>query len=408
MPTPLPPLAPGVTLAAIVVCLLSSNALAQPSADFPFPYQEVDVSGAFSGANLRRDTAVNPAGIFTSDDSDTSSFSDSLARRELEALGESGEPSIIRYIDVGRRDGPTFLLFHGTPTTSYLWRNVIPQLAEVGRVVAFDQIGYGRSSRHAGLTYTFKQHVAYTEAFVEALGLADGGIIPVVHDTGGAVGFSFAERNRDDVRGLVFFETVPGPAPSIESLPQIASFFRSPEGQRAVLEDNAFFNLLVRDSSQMLFPSDRPFTLNPISDAAVAEYGASLQSEEDRRVLAQFIREVPILGGTGDPGDTNIAMWLDFAGYLTTTETPKLTFFADPGVLAPDPTADFIRANLNAGGSLTAIDFGPGFHFLQEDNPELLGREIASWFRQTIIPEPSGVTLLAGMAVWVLRRRPRA
>ena len=154
---------------------------------FPFRYQQVDVSGYFTDDNLRHDSQENPLGLFVSDDEDAGPASDRVARRELVALGQSGRPSYVRYVDEGPRDGDVVILFHGLPTYSYLWRDVIPQMTHRSRVIAFDQLGQGFSTKHDDLSYTFKQHLAHAEAFIDALDLDPARKITLVaHDTGGA------------------------------------------------------------------------------------------------------------------------------------------------------------------------------------------------------------------------------
>ncbi|MDJ0570642.1 MAG: haloalkane dehalogenase [Pleurocapsa sp. MO_192.B19] len=361
------------------------NSEREISSEFPFEIQEVDVSDYFTEENLKFDSVDNPDGIFTSDDNDTTTFSDAEARQELIELNESAEESLISYIDVGNPEGDPIVFFHGLPTSKFLWRNVIPELPDDARIIAFDQIGFGDSSK-PDITYTYKQHLAHVEAFFAELDLDEEQLTLVNHDSGGTLGFAYAARHEEQIEGLAFFETAFGPIPSFDLMPEQAQFFRSLEGQRAIIEDNIQIRNLIERSSEIVPGSDRPFTQRQLSPEEIAAYNEPFQTPEDREVLAQFVRELPVVGGDENGfGDTNINIFTDYAEYLATSDVEKLFLHLDPGVLTTEPTVEFVEENFNAADSLTSVDLGEGFHFIQEDQPKRIGQEIAEWFEEEVI-----------------------
>jgi len=343
----------------------------------------IDVSRYLTNERLKFNLETNPGGIFVSGDADLSTYSDSPARRELISLNAHEVESVISYYELGDPNADPIVLFHGIPASAYEWRMIMPTLAKMGRVIAFDQIGQGRSSKHKSLTYTWKQQLAYTEAFFKALGLDKKRITIVATDTGGSLGFAFAARHPQQIKGLAFFETVLGPVPSFSVMPIQAQQFRSPEGYRRIIDENAFTENLIIHSAEIVPPNDRPFTINPFTPDAIRAYQRPYKKKDNRRVLAQWVREIPIMDGSPDGfGNTNIALWSQFAGYLMTSTVPKLFIYASPGVLNTDPTVQFVLTNYNRNNSLTAINLGLGFHFLHEDNPDQVGYEIADWYQR--------------------------
>lgn len=360
------------------------NSEKEISAEFSFEIQEIDVSDYFTEDNLQFDSVDNPDRIFTSNDNDTTTFSDAEARQELIELNESGEESLISYIDVGNPEGDPIIFFHGLPTSKFLWRNVIPELPEDARIIAFDQIGFGDSSKPE-ITYTYKQHLAHVEAFFEELDLDEEQLTLVNHDSGGTLGFAYAARHEEQIQGLAFFETVYGPIPSFDLMPEQAQFFRSDEGQQAIVEENLQIRNLIELSSEIVPGSDRPFKQRQLSPEEIAAYAEPFQTPEDREVLAQFVRELPVVGGDENGfGDTNIDIFTDYAEYLATSDVEKLFLHVDPGVLTTEPTVAFVEENFNANNSLKSVDLGEGFHFIQEDQPARIGQEIAEWFKEDV------------------------
>ena len=350
---------------------------------FPFRYRQLNVQSAFKDATLLR-SASNPDGIFTSDDTDNTPISDASARHELLAVGQSRQPSWVRYIDEGPRTQDVVIFFHGIPTYTYLWREVIGPVAKSHRVIAFDQLGQGFSTKHRNLSYTFKQHLAHAEAFIEALNLPEDGKITIVtHDTGGAVGFAFAARHPELIKSIVSFETVYGPAPSDAFFPERAVFFRSPEGQEAIVENNAFIEDLIFRGHEIVPPGDRPFIVDELKRIEKVAYALPYLRKDNRRVLAAWPSQIPSLTEPpSSPAQTNLELFTQYQTYLSTTSTPKLFFYAEPGVILTSETVPPTLDLLDVDGSLTAINLGKGFHYLQEDHGVRIGQEIHRWLRE--------------------------
>lgn len=356
--------------------------LPEESTLFPFKRQFINVTDYFTEDNLKFDINTNPHGIFTSDDNDTSTTADANARKELIELKRQHKKSLISYIDVGNPDADPIVLFHGIPTSSFEWREIISTLAEHGRVIAFDQLGQGYSSKHRSLTYTYKQQLAYTEAFFSALQLDQKKVTIVATDTGGSLGFAYAMRHPEQIKGIAFFETVFGPVPSLDRMTKQAQVFRSPEGNKKIITENTFIKNLIDHSSEIIPPNDTPFTIREFTAEETRSYKHPYLNKKHRRVLAQWVMEIPFMGGSHDGfGDTNIDIWGKFAAYLMTSPVPKLYLFAEPGVLNTIDTTHFVIDNFNTEGSLNWVNLGLGYHFLQEDYPEQIGQEIVDWYQ---------------------------
>ena len=244
------------------------------------------------------------------------------------------------YVDEGSGDPIVFL--HGNPTSSYLWRNVIPHVRSVGRCIAPDLIGMGRSDK-PDIGYRFVDHARYIDGFLEALGLDR--ITFAVHDWGSALGFDWAMRHESRVRGLAFMEAILGPVPSWEQFsPQGREIFqklRAPGvGETMVLDHNMF-----------------------VERAA-------------RKPMLAWPREIPI---AGEPADV-VAVVSRYRDALCQSQLAKLLFTVEPGMLVPAPLVAWCRASLP---KLEVIALGRGLHFVQEDHPHAIGEHLAAWVRRT-------------------------
>lgn len=280
-------------------------------------------------------------------------------KRRVAVLGTE-----MAYVDEG--EGPVVLFLHGNPTSSYLWRNVIPHVADDHRAIAPDLIGFGDSAK-PDIGYTFADHAAHLDAFVEALGLSD--VTLVVHDWGSILGMRHARLNEDAVRGLAFMEAgVPPalPAPSLDAMgPQNAELFaalRSPQGEAMVLEGNFFVEEVL----------GRIGVVTPLSDEVMAHYREPFPTSESRLPTLVFPRQVPI---AGEPADV-VAEVEANGEWLYATDLPKLMLHAQPGALMPPPVVAYVEAN---AANLTAVDLGAGVHFLPEDHPDAIGRALDAW-----------------------------
>ncbi len=333
--------------------------------------KSVDVSAFFTEANLRFDVATNPAGLFTANDDDTSSYSDAAARQQLVALANHNETSTMSYLETGDVNGDPIILIHGQPTQAYLWRNVMPNLPQDAHIIAPDLIGYGQSSK-PNIDYTFKQHSAYLQAFIKTLQLDNKPITLILHDIGSVPGLAYAARHADNIKGITFFESMLGPVPSFDVMPQQAQFFRTANGNASIVSQNTFIEgMLVSEE----------MSSHTFSDEELSVYRQPFLLEEDRDVLAIVPLEVPVMGGADDSfGNTNIELLGGNAHYLMTNPVPRLFMYSNQGVLIPTGAVDSIIAAFNPAGAMTAVDMGDAKHFWQEEIPLSLAQQISLWY----------------------------
>jgi haloalkane dehalogenase len=277
--------------------------------------------------------------------------------------------SHIAYVDEGT--GPVVLFLHGNPTSSYLWRNVLPHVVSAGyRAVAPDLIGMGDSGKPK-IGYTFGDHAAYLDAFIISAELTD--LTLVVHDWGSGLGMRYARLNPDNVSAMAFMEAIipPGmPAPSYEAMgPEFGKLFRSLRtegvGEEMVLKNNFFVEEILPKMG----------VARPLTDEEMEHYRAPYPTPESRLPTLQWPREVPIGGEPKEAHDAIVAngKWLVESGI------PKLFFYASPGALNPAPVVEWVVANVP---NLETRFLGLGTHFLQEDHPDQIGTGIADWLRR--------------------------
>lgn len=268
------------------------------------------------------------------------------------------------YVEMG--DGAPIVLQHGNPTSSYLWRNIMPHLAKLGRCVAVDLIGMGESDKLPGSgpeSYTYLEHRDHLFAAWEALGITED-VVMVLHDWGGALGFDWAFQNQDAVQGLAYMETIVAPVPRWEDWPDSArgifQAMRSEAGEEMVLEKNVFVERILPAS-----------ILRELTDEEMSVYRAPyLDPGESRRPTLTWPRQIPI---EGEPADvTEIVK--RYSDWLATSDIPKLFIDADPGTILTGPLRDLCRAWPNQT-EITA----PGLHFIQEDSPDRIGAALAGF-----------------------------
>jgi len=270
--------------------------------------------------------------------------------------------SNMHYISEGAGDPILFL--HGNPTSSYLWRNVIPHVTDRARAVAPDLIGMGRSDK-PDIEYRFFDHVRYLEGFITELGLEN--ITLVVHDWGSGLGFHYATRHPDNVRGIAFMEAILMPVPSWESFPASAremfQAFRTPEvGWDMIVNQNFFVEQVLPGA-----------VVRQLSEEEMNYYRAPFTDSNSRKPLWRWPNEIPIAGEPADVAEAVTA----YNQKLQQSELPKLLFHATPGALITEPLVQWCKQNLK---NLRTVDVGPGIHYLQEDNPHLIGVELARWY----------------------------
>lgn len=272
--------------------------------------------------------------------------------------------SRLHYLDKG--EGQVFLFLHGNPTSSYLWRNVMPQLEPLGRVVAPDLPGFGKSDKPE-IDYQLQTHIAYIEGFIDALGLEN--IVLVLHDWGSAIGLDIARRRSTLVKAVAFMEALVPPTfpmKSIDEMGKAASIFgafRTPGvGEEMILKKNAFVEKVLPGS-----------ILRPMSEAEMAVYRAPFESEASRLPTLVWPREIPI---EGEPA-RNVEAVEAYGAWLRDSPTPKLVLYTEPGALLPPKAARWMQRNFV---NCQARFVGYGSHFIQEDEPEAIGRNIADWY----------------------------
>jgi haloalkane dehalogenase len=265
------------------------------------------------------------------------------------------------YVEKGNGNPVVFL--HGNPTSSYLWRKVIPELAAVGRCIAPDLIGMGDSDKVGG-EYRFVDHRRYLDGFFEEMGLASD-VTLVLHDWGGGLGFDWANRHRSAVRALVYMETIVMPVEWDdwpESSRGLFQAMRSEAGESIILDKNVFVERILPAS-----------VLAPMSEETHDEYRRPYQAGgETRRPLLTWPRQIPI-GGV--PEDVH-SIVSDYSRWLAESDTPKLFINADPGSILIGRQRDFCRSWPNQQ-EVTV----PGVHFIQEDSGEAIGRAVAAFLR---------------------------
>ncbi|MCB9948794.1 MAG: haloalkane dehalogenase [Rhodospirillaceae bacterium] len=272
----------------------------------------------------------------------------------------------MHYVDEG--EGPVILMLHGNPTWSYIWRNVIPYLTPQARVIAVDNIGFGRSDK-PDIDYTFADQSRYIDGFIEAMGLTD--ITLVVHDWGSALGLHYAARHEDNVRGVAFMEAIVAPAmpTSYATLPpQWADFFRAmrdpASGHEFVVVQNGFVNQVIPGN-----------VVRELTDAEMDFYREPFPTEDTRVPALVWPNQIPI---DGEPADV-VAVVEAYNAWLAQTDVPKLHLYASPGALNPPMVAEWLAANVP---NIETAFIGQGLHYVQEDQPEAIGRAIADWFRR--------------------------
>jgi haloalkane dehalogenase len=274
------------------------------------------------------------------------------------------------YVELGSGE-PVFLFLHGNPTSSYLWRNVMPEVAKTGRCVAPDLIGMGVSDKleHPGPdSYRFTTHRGFLWGFIEAAIGRDSLLVLVGHDWGSALGFDWANHHRDRVRGIVYMEAIVRPlswSEWPEGSRRLFQGFRSATGEELVLDKNMFV--------ERVLPGSILRTLEP---AEMTEYRRPFTgSREDRWPTLAWPREIPI---DGEPLAV-VERVTGYADWMAQNGIPKLFVNAEPGAILVGPQREFCRRWRNQ----TEVTVG-GSHFIQEDSGREIGEAIARWAEQHV------------------------
>lgn len=271
------------------------------------------------------------------------------------------------YVEMGTGDPIVFL--HGNPTSSYLWRNIMPHLSEQGRCIAPDLIGMGDSDKlddPGPGSYRFVEHREYQDGFMDAVLGESGNVTLVLHDWGSALGFDWARRHPASIRGIAYMEAFIIPM-AWSQFPQevrpLFEAFRSPGGESMILENNFFVEHILPGA-----------IIRTLSDKEKSVYLRPYQNPgEDRRPTLTWPREIPF---DGEPADV-AAIMQGYSDWMTANDLPKLFIEAKPGALLKDGLKDFARTWKNQ----TEVTV-KGIHFIQEDSPDEIGRAISAWLNQ--------------------------
>ena len=281
------------------------------------------------------------------------------ASRWLEVQGDK-----MHYLEVGDPAAKPILLLHGNPTWSYLWRNVMPHLEPLGRVIAPDLIGMGRSDK-PDIAYSVTEHREYLWRFIELMDLQN--LVIVGHDWGGALGLDYAANHPDNVAGIAFMETLLMPFPGFEQMPADAPGFL-----RKLREDEQFAQGMALGQNlfvEQILPNG---IMRELDAAEMDAYRAPFPTPETRLPTLAFPRQIPV---GGEPADSH-AIISAYAAWLPQSPMPKLWLYAEPGMMMPPPALLQMAQRFH---NLETKSIGAGLHFIQEDQPDAIGAAIADW-----------------------------
>ena len=281
--------------------------------------------------------------------------SDAHPRRRVSVLDTE-----MSYVDTGQGDPIVFL--HGNPTSSYLWRNIIPHLSKLGRCLAPDLVGMGQSGESPTQAYRFVDHARYLDAWFDALNLTNK-VTLVVHDWGSALGFHRAARHPGQIRAIAYMEAIVKPV-HWEDFGGAGGVFRrlrSEEGEQMILDGNFFVEVILPRS-----------ILRKLSEQEMTAYRAPFLTREARLPTLVWPRQIPI---DGEPADV-AAIVENYGQAMSRSPIPKLLVVAEPGVLLKDNVLNFCRSWPNQ----TEVKV-KGIHFLQEDSPDEIGKALQEFVK---------------------------
>ncbi len=273
----------------------------------------------------------------------------------------------MHYIDEGEpgEDGLTFLCLHGNSTWSYMYRNIIPHLLPLGRCVAPDLIGHGKSDK-PDIDYRYLTHYRYVEQFITELGLKN--VVLLLHDWGGGIGLNYAMQHEADIRGIALWETFVRTFDSWDDWPQDLL-----EGFKAFRTPDAGWDLIV--NKNVFMEEVLPYGIH--RDLSAAEMEAYLEPHCDlakRKMLWVWPQELPI---EGEPADVAVIIE-DYVAKLGASKVPKLLFWAKPGAIVPEETVRLCEARF---ANLETVFLGESGHYIAEDFPHEIGEKVAAWVK---------------------------
>jgi len=289
------------------------------------------------------------------------SAADPYLRKRLSVLDTE-----MAYVEAGASAGDPIVFLHGNPTSSYLWRNIIPHVAEQHRCLAPDLVGMGDSGKSPGGTYRFVDHARYLDAWFEALGLSRN-VVLVVHDWGSALGFHWARRHPERMKGVAYMEAIVRPV-TWQEWPEAArkvfQGMRSPGGEEMVIQKNVFVERILPAS-----------VIRGLTAEEMERYRTPYrEAGESRRPTLTWPREIPV---DGEPADV-VRIVQEYGDWLSNSPIPKLFINADPGSILVGAQRDFCRRWPNQQEVTVR-----GSHFVQEDSPDEIGRALRAFVRRT-------------------------
>ena len=273
--------------------------------------------------------------------------------------------STMAYREAGSPDSPTVLFLHGNPTSSYIWRNIIPLVAPGAHCIGPDLIGFGQSGK-PDIEYRFFDQVRYLDAFLDKMGVSSAYV--VAHDWGTALAFHLAARRPEFVRALAFMEFI-RPMPTWDDFHaaavEIFKRFRTPGvGERMILDENAFVEKVLPGA-----------TVRKLTEDEMAVYRSPFSTPSSRRPTWRFPNDLPI---AGEPTDVHSVIE-EAHRALAQSSYPKLLFAGDPGALVSPAFAERFASGLR---SCRVVHIGPGLHYLPEDNPNTIGSAVREWLTE--------------------------
>jgi len=285
-----------------------------------------------------------------------------LSSQYMEVLGSN-----MHYIDEGT--GKPIVFIHGNPTSSYLWRNIIPYAKPYGRVIALDLIGMGKSDK-PDIEYTFEDHYSYVAQFIKNLDLED--ITLVVHDWGAAIGFNYARLHSDKVKSIVFMEGALPPVFPVKDINALSPVLR--DFLNTVRDPVIGYDLIINQNYfvEQLIPA---FVNRSLGEAEMSVYRAPYPDPQSRYPTWMWPQQLPVEGVPADVTET----FYQIEKFMIKNEMPKLFLYASPGGIS---SADVVQWYVDNLKKLETQYIGQGYHYVQEDQPDAIGRAVADWLRR--------------------------
>ncbi len=271
--------------------------------------------------------------------------------------------SKMHYVDKGQGDPILFL--HGNPTSSYLWRNIIPYVANDARAIAVDLIGMGFSDK-PDIDYSYEDHAKYLNVFIEKLDLKN--VTLVLHDWGSGLGFNYAATHEDNIKGIAFMESLIAPF-TWETIPEegkdMIKAIKTPGvGEEMVMNKNMFL--------EKFLPSA---VVRDLTKEELEYYRAPYPTPQSRKPVWKWPTEIPV---SGTPANVHKIV-ANYHEWLQVTTVPKLLLSATPGMMIKEAEVNWVKSNMK---NVDVVNVGKGLHFIQEDNPHAIGAALSSWYQK--------------------------